>query len=248
MFGLSKGRKSEKLNITFSAEKSILANIPAPTKANKQLPSYFKALPPQIDANPTSATVKRCVPFLEAASAGYIISLWCDVFVRAHGDDISFEFPQNLPMPSSMSAHGGGQIKGHPMEKKPFGNVPLKWHSPWVVSTTAGVSCMFTSPMNHLETRFKILDGVVDTDTYYQAVNFPFVWTGGEGDFYIQKGTPLVQVIPFVRTEFEHSIAVLDTDKNQGVANQLGTVLKDGYKTMFHHKRRDSGATSTLGM
>lgn len=248
MMGFRKKTEPLKLNVTFSAKREILASVPPPTRANKQLPDYFKSIPPQSDTSPSSGTVKRCVPFLEAASAGYIIPLWCDVFVRAHGGDISFEFPPNLPMSSSMSAHGGVQVKGHPLEKRPFGDIPLKWHSPWTIKTSDGVSCVFTAPMNHLETRFKILDGIVDTDTYYNAVNFPFVWTGGEGDFYIQKGTPLVQVVPFIRSEFEHRIEVMDDEKNAEVVNRLGTVLKDGYKTMFHHKRRDSGATSTLGM
>lgn len=248
MFNRDKSRPSDPMKITFSAARSILEAIPAPTKANKQLPGYFKAIPPQSEPSPSTGTVKRCVPFLEAASAGYIISLWCDVFVRAHGTDISFEFPQNLPMDASMSAHGHVQVKGHPLENRPFGDIPLKWHSPWTIATPPGVSCIFTSPMNHLETRFKVLDGVVDTDTYYNAVNFPFVWTGGEGDFYIQKGTPLVQVIPFVRTDFDHSIVALDEEKNSTVVAKLGTVLKDGYKTMFHHKRKSSDTTSMLGM
>lgn len=224
-------------NIEFCIKKELIGVVPNPMKANKFLPDWFKRLPPQMDANPLTGTVKRCVPFLEATSAGYIIPLWADVFVKAHNGNISFEFSPNVPLETSLSAHTDKQINGHPYERRPYGNVPLKWHNPWTIKTSGGVSCLFTSPLNHLETRFKILDGVVDTDTYYNPVNFPFVWTGGEGDFYIQKGTPLVQVIPFKRTEFKHSVVPLDVEKQQQTANKLGTVLKDGYKRMFHHKR-----------
>ena len=61
-----------------------------------------------------------------------------------------------------------------------------------------------------MEKRFKVLDGVVDTDTYYNNINFPFIWTGGSGEFVIPKGTPLVQVIPFRRESSEFSVGAID--------------------------------------
>lgn len=233
--------KKQQNKITFSVKKELLGGVlPQPKKANKFLPDYFKKLPPQLTSNPQSGTVKRCVPFLEATSAGYIIPLWTDVFVRATNGDLNFEFPSNAPLDSSLSSHEQQQIPDHPYSQRPYGNMPLKWHNPWTISTSEGVSCLITSPLNHLETRFKILDGVVDTDKYYNPVNFPFIWIGGEGDFYIPKGTPIAQVIPFRRVEFDFSVSELDQDRQTSVANKLGTVLRDGYKKMFHYKFRDN--------
>ena len=52
----------------------------------------------------------------------------------------------------------------------------------------------------------QILAGVVDTDRYQAPVNFPFVTIAGDGTHALEKGTPLVQVIPFRRDEIEASV------------------------------------------
>ena len=41
--------------------------------------------------------------------------------------------------------------------------------------------------------------GIVDTDTYRAPIHFPFFATGEDGLHVIEKGSPLVQIIPFRR-------------------------------------------------
>jgi hypothetical protein len=94
-----------------------------------------------------------------------------------------------------------------------------------------------------METRFKVLDGVVDTDTYHNHVNFPFLWTGGDGEFFIPKGTPLVQVIPFVRSEAHLEVVALDETKVENVRSTLGTKLKNGYRDEFWSRRKGVDAS-----
>ena len=43
--------------------------------------------------------------------------------------------------------------------------------------------------------------GVVDTDTYTALIHLPFFATGPDGVHVIERGTPLVQVIPFRRAD-----------------------------------------------
>ena len=185
--------------------------FPSPVPAYKKIPDYFKAIKPQVDDSPQTSTVKRCVPFLDALSEGFIIPLWADVRVLAKGGQLSVEFPDTYPL-QSLGSHSYEQIPNHPMASKLYGQIALKFMNPWVIETEAGYSCLFTSPLNHMETRFKILDGIVDTDNYYNLVNFPFLWTGGEGEFFIKKGTPLAK---------------------------MGTVMKEAYKTMYWSGKRD---------
>lgn len=229
--------KARDVTVEFFANQTQIDAFPHPRPARKFIPKYFASLKPQSEPHPKSGTVKRCVPFLDALTHGYIIPLWCDVYVRANNGDLTIEFPENLPMQSSLSPHGYAQIKNHPLSSEPYGNIPVKWHNPWGVKTPKGWSCLFTSPLNHLETRFKILDGIVDTDTYYNQVNFPFIWTGGDGEFVIQAGTPLVQVIPFKRTETKCVIVQQDEDKRASVNAKLGTALRNGYRRFFWNKR-----------
>ena len=226
------------MKTTFSCDAHLLSVIPNPIPAIKAAPDYFRQVKPQSDNHPSSGTVKRCVPFLDALSAGFIIPIWCDVYVFARNGELSIDFPPNFPQPETLGSHSSAQIPKHPLANKPYGNVPMKWINPWVIETEPGVSCIFTPPLNHMETRFKLLDGVVDTDTYYNNINFPFLWTGGDGEFFIAKGTPLVQVIPFRRESHELEISATDLDKRKSVTSTLGTKLKNGYRDELWHGKK----------
>jgi hypothetical protein len=226
------------MKVLFSCESRLLGVIPNPVPAIKAAPDYFRQVKPQSDAHPSNGTVKRCVPFLDALSTGFVIPLWCDVYVLARKGELSIDFPPNFPQGETLGTHGSMQIPRHPLSSKPYGNMPMKWINPWVVETEPGVSCIFTPPLNHMETRFKLLDGVVDTDTYYNNVNFPFLWTGGDGEFFIAKGTPLVQIIPFFRGDQQLEVGEIDGSKRQAVLSTLGTKLKNGYRDELWHRKK----------
>jgi hypothetical protein len=224
------------MKIQFSCEPHLRGAIPDPRPAVKLLPEYFKKLKPQVNSHPSSGTAKRCVPFLDALSSGFIIPLWSDVFVHASNGELKIDFPENFPLKQSLGHHSFDQIEGHPYSNTSYGKFPMKWINPWLIKTEENVSCLFTSPFNHLERRFKIFDGCVDTDTYYNHINLPFIWTGGDGQFLIQKGTPLVQVIPFRREAVELEISDCDELKIKNTTAILGTKIKDGYRDEFWHK------------
>lgn len=225
--------------IKFSIDETLRDVFPEPKRSSKYLPEYYKKLSSQSDTNPKSGTAKRCVPFMDAVTAGYIIPLWSDVYVTADNGEIELTFPDNLPINESLGHHGYEQLEDHPASDTPYGKDFMKFINPWIVETPPGVSCLFTTPLNHFETRFKLIDGIVDTDNYYNQVNFPFIWTGGDGEFFIEKGTPLVQVIPFVRYDFnDYEITTIDYQRNEKTLALLGTVLKFGYKKYFWHKRK----------
>jgi len=221
--------------VKFSCDKGLVGVIPNPDRAIKFAPSYYKQTKPQSSESPKTGTVKRCVPFLDALSAGFIIPMWCDVYVVARGGEFHIDFPPNYPLKDTFGTHSEKQFTGHPLQNKPYGKIPMKWMSPWIVETETNVSCMFVSPLNHIETRFKLLDGVVDTDTYYNNINFPFLWTGGDGEFFIAKGTPLVQVIPFRREAHGFEVSAIDPDRRSAVLATLGTKLKNGYRDELRH-------------
>lgn len=221
------------MKIKFVCEKHLLGSIPDPVRSVRAAPNYYKNIKPQIDLNPQNSTVKRCVPFLDAISAGFIIPLWADMHVFARKGEFEVNFPKHFQQPETLGFHSEDQMPSHPMSKMPYGNLLMKFINPWVIETDPGVSCLFTSPLNHMQKNFKILDGVVDTDTYYNNVNFPFVWTGGDGEFFFEKGTPLVQVIPFRREQQDIEISVVDGDKKQKVVSVLGTRMKNGYREEF---------------
>ena len=148
--------------------------FPSPVPSQKLFPDYFKNLSPTVASGgpkALSSSAKKCVPIKDALSSGFIIPFWSDVSVVAENGNLQINFPPNLQMENSLSQHSHEQIIDHPLSKIPYGDIPLKWHNPWIIETQKGYSCLFTSPLNHLETRFKLFDGVVDTDNYYQQIN-----------------------------------------------------------------------------
>jgi hypothetical protein len=234
------------MKIKFLCESSIRGAIPSPVPAIKAAPEYYKKIKPQIGDHPNDSTVKRCIPFMDAMSSGFIIPLWADVFIRASGGNITLDFPIGWPSKYQLGSHSPDQIPNHPLSNKKYGNITLKWVNPWVIETEPGVSCLFTGPLNHLDPRFKVLDGVVDTDTYYTQVHFPFLWQGGDGDFFIPRGTPLVQVIPFRREEVSMSVEVMDEEKEKISMLKLMSKMKDRYKTDFWHKGKEKNLKDVI--
>lgn len=185
--------------IEFATKPEFYGAIPEPTPANKAMPDWYKSLSQYTDGGNErnelgAATVKRCAPFMEAMTLGWIIPLVGKAEITAKDGSVesSWDFPESL-----LSPHGMGQVGG---ENFPASDWPiLKWNNFWTMKLPEGYSALITSPMNRIEPRWQVFSGVVDLDNYYNFVNAPFMWTGGEYDGIIDEGTPLVQVIPFKR-------------------------------------------------
>ena len=140
-----------------------------------------------------------------------------------------------------ISRHGWMQV-GELCDLKKFdlGRVLLKFANPWVIETPKGWSVQFKNPANNWSNEIQLLEGVVDTDTYHQQVNFPYVWTGSEiGEWIIPKGTPLVHVIPFKREKTELEVGTYDLNKMAKTQAKLASVFVDRYRRYFWHKRKE---------
>lgn len=209
------------------------ADIEQPKPASKLVPDWYKNMEsyvgkekkPMGDAS-TSATIKRCMPVLDAITAGYIIESPADVWVSKKDERQWFEWSDF----GLISFHPIEQAPEHPA-RKPF---PYpKWNNPWSITTPKGYSTLFVQPM-HRESVFTILPGVVDTDTYSAPVNFPFVINDPNFEGLIPKGTPIVQVIPFKRDSWNMEIGTKeDFDRQNKINKKLQSKFFDRYKSMF---------------
>ncbi|ODN67821.1 DUF6065 family protein [Methylobrevis pamukkalensis] len=176
-------------------DKGVIAE---PVPAKTHMPDWFRKLPAfdreQRSVTDTGLTVKRCMPFLDAMTTGWILPLAASVRldIRDEGRTVEAGWEFDKPM---ISNHGSHQVAGHPSEPRP----PCKFHNYWSVRTPKGWSCLFVPPLNRPSKLFEVVAGVVDTDTYTAHIHFPFFATGEDGLHVLEKGTPLVQVIPFRR-------------------------------------------------
>jgi hypothetical protein len=209
------------------------ADIEQPKPASRLVPDWYKNMDsyiskekkPMGDAT-TSATIKRCIPVLDAITAGYIIESPADVWVSRKEEGQWFEWSDF----GLISFHPIEQAPEHPA-RKPF---PYpKWTNPWSIKTPKGYSTLFVQPF-HRESIFTILPGIVDTDIYTPPVNFPFVINDPTFEGLIPKGTPIAQVIPFKRDSWNMEIGNKDDFNSQNkISKKLQSKFFDRYKTMF---------------
>lgn len=172
--------------------------IAEPVPAKAALPDWFRKIPAIDKAHlaPTNngLTVKRCMPFLDALSTGWIIPLAATVRLEVKDGgrtvDAGWEFDRTM-----VSNHGPHQVAGNPNEPRP----PCKFHNYWTIRTPEGWSCLFLPQLNRPHPAFEILAGIVDTDSYRSLIHFPFFASADDGLYVIEKGTPIAQAIPFRR-------------------------------------------------
>jgi hypothetical protein len=191
-----------KLAIEFSCAAENEGIIPAPFAAKNYLPNWFRVLPAinteVVSAKNSGLTVKRCMPFLDAMTAGWIIPLAATMRLEIKNEgsqvDYGWDFDKKLA-----ANHGSHQVKGHPLGHLP----PCKFLNFWTIRTPPGWSSIFVTPLNRPNGVFELAAGIVDTDSYDELVHFPFFATGPDGLHVLEKGTPIAQVIPFNRESIE---------------------------------------------
>lgn len=206
---------------------------PVPYPAKKSIPEWYKQTG-NFDAKTNLVkTIKKCPPFLDAFTTGYIIPFAsnCTIKVKEErqvtyaGDGTMF-----------VSMHVKSQYADSPWKNK----IVMKYSSPWIIETPPGWSCLFLHPLNDSNNNFTTIAGIVDTDTYRLPVNFPFIVNANAGkEFTLTRSTPMVQVIPFFRQEWEHEIKDINLQEWQSHQKAIGDSWgTDGYKELFHQKKK----------
>ena len=215
--------------------------LPEPIPAVKKMPEWYKSIPryitkekkPSIENNQTTGTIKTCMPVLDVMTAGYLILSSVDIYISKTEQGTFYQWAND----DAVTFHPQSQLTGYPkLEKKmKLEGVP-KFTNRWIVQTPRGYSCLFMTPF-HRDLPFTILPAIVDTDTYFNAVNFPFL---PDPDFegLIPKGTPIVQVVPFKRDSWEMSVEHLSDSKDSQnnflkVTRGLTTQFFDRYKRNY---------------
>ena len=174
--------------------------IPEPYPARKLMPEWFKALPPKINRENKieNSTIKRCAPFLDAMTVGWIIPLVADVEFITNGDgsgvEYKWSFSRAMVENHSVSQISDGKVP-HPQTPKP----PMKFINWWAIKVPPGYSVLFVPPLNRQDPRYTCMSGFVDCDGYFEFINFPFFFNETNYTGLVEAGTPLVQAIPIRR-------------------------------------------------
>jgi hypothetical protein len=196
-------QKGDEMTLTFRCPPELAGALPEPIPAVLGLPDWFKAMP-QRAINPRSGfeqeTLKRCPPFIDAMTYGFLIPLATDLKVQ------DGEFTWNLAVPpaaldrsiSPIDFHDPIQAVGSPFYDDD--RYIIKFVNFWTIEAPPGYSLLFTHPVNRRDLPFTALTGLVDCDTYRDVpVQFPAYWHDPAFNGVLAKGTPLVQCLPVKR-------------------------------------------------
>jgi hypothetical protein len=193
----------------------------------KQMKSYISGKKEVFPNAELPQTIKKCMPVFDTITAGYIIPTYVDVYVRIENDAPYFSWAAY----DAINFHSLEQLDKHPNAN---GFSAPKWRNPWGIKLPKGYSALFVPPMHNPNGFFKVLEGIVDCDTYTAPVNFPFLMNDTKFEGLIPAGTPMVQVIPFKRENWEMSIGQEEEHREmQKVILKLNHKFFDRYKTMF---------------
>ena len=199
--------KRREQTITFHCRAEDHGVIAEPVPARTVLPAWLRRLPgvdpERLSPTDDAITVKRCMPFLDALSTGWILPLAAAVRLEITDGgrtvNAGWDFDREM-----VSTHAPFQVAGNPYEPRP----PMKFHNHWTIRTPPGWSCLFVPPLNRPDDIVEIFSGVVDTDTYTAPVHLPFIATGPDGLHVLPKGRPLAQVIPFQRASVQLPVSI----------------------------------------
>lgn len=230
------------MDIKFIASsKRHFDNFDPPVPASKILPEWYKQQGKYMDnkftiadnGNP-SHTIKGCMPVFDMMTAGYIFKMPADAnFEKTESGDYNIQW--SVDSLRVVESHG---IRQYDKIAIPEGFHPtaFKFVQPWAIKTPPGYSCLFISPTYNFDLPFYTFPAIVDTDKHPIPVNFPFLLKEGfEG--IIEMGTPMMQVIPFKREGWKHSLSYSDLPVDYLFEGAKRKII-NRYKTFFRTQKR----------
>jgi hypothetical protein len=191
-------------------------NYPKP--AIKFIPDWYKKMPQfsngdkklkfPIDSGMPNSTLKKCVPFLDAMTSGYMAYLDEDVFVEQVNNEPFIRWRSSDEI---ITWHTPDQYEGVHIPDTHHTMV-AKWANHWTITLPKNYNILFSHPSNRLDLPFFTLSGLVSLNTYPIPVQFPFILKKGfEG--IIEAGTPVCQLNIIKNESWKSKVLKFDPEK-----------------------------------
>jgi hypothetical protein len=219
--------------------------FPQPIPATQKIPDWWKSQESYLDndqevQNGTlKLTVKKCQSVFDAMSFGYYLLCPMDIHIDATEDRLKIQLTSEIQNMDKqiISEHLAEQLSKYPIPEY-FHKQVMRIHPMWLISTEKGYSSLFTSPIHGDSIPVQAFQGVIDTDEYPSDGYLTFfVKKGFKG--ILKQGTPIIQVIPFKREEWE---STLTKDRNSDIfiaekRVAVRSVFQNGYRLKFWNKK-----------
>lgn len=214
-----------------------LHNLYKPVPAKNFLPEWFKKLSPTDDHG--HLTGKSCRGIFDVMASGYMM-LW-PFDAEIYKDDNGKLAIKNIRKMGStdFSPHPHFQIEGYPdLNLQNQAEGVQKLVTPYRIKTPPGTSMLMTQPAYRPDLRVEVAPGIIDTDGYYGTMNVLFMIkeTNSKRRIKISAGTPIAQLIPFVRGEWQLTYGGVEEKKAEANDIMAENIDKFYQKHMWDRK------------
>jgi hypothetical protein len=214
----------------------------SPVPSNTTIPKWYKQISPFANKDkelkfPTerlapNVTVKKCMPFFDALTTGYMFVLDDDVFVDEDNGQPIIRWRSDETI---VTSHTPDQFDGFIIPEE-YHHLIAKWHNDWEIKVPKGYSVYFTHPSNRFDLPFHTLSGIVDCDKYEIGVHFPFILKKGFKGI-IEKGTPVCQLIIVKREKWKSIKEKFNEESVYIKHRKFNSSFSGAYKNFYREKK-----------
>lgn len=216
---------------------------PKPFPASQAIPQWWKDATPYsvsknnpdgkkliIENHESNASFKKCTPMLDMLSSGYVVPLWADVQVKIKNDQPSLNWRVKNPVFDLHNGHGIEKPDG-------YHQVKYKFINQWIPKLPRGYSALITPCFGYPNNVFRIISAVIDYDKTTHAL-FPPVYIKEGFEGIVEKGTPMFQIIPFKRSNWDSEFSFLkDGDFEIQLDRDVKATIVNNYIKNFWEKK-----------
>lgn len=230
--------------------------IPEPYASYKHVPKWYADTPMikrskcpfkffENNGIGKNITVKGCPGITDFLTYGYVIPAWTNFFLREvdGGMYINWENPNTV----HYQLHEKNEYSGMSDDQLPLYDGFHKINSPWYIKTSPGISCMYLHPYWERENRFTSVSAIIHSDVTPAPIKWFFEWHRKLPTDHmnydlqtIKRGTPLLYVFPFQRTNFKSQINYVSSKKMHNMDNQAIFRNQDWYDQSIYQRARKS--------
>jgi hypothetical protein len=215
----------------------------APKSAKAYIPNWYKNTPVKSEKNMDfdeigipQLNIKHCMPFIDALTTGYTLETPYDVMIYEEEGILKYTTASVVDSPNMNII--GHRSHANVTDFDGFYETEMIWKTHWRAKTPKGYSVLITHPLSRIDLPFFTLSGVIDSDHFYHTPigSIPFYIKAGFKGL-IPAGTPMYQIIPFKREDWDSSLVPYSEDVKRQRNYQIRKYLWGGYKTLFRQKK-----------
>jgi hypothetical protein len=184
------------------------------------------------------------MPMLDAMTAGYIFVVPTDIHINAtHPELLDFWLDDDMRRYSGdiLSRHSHSQYSNYPIDLEKYHASVLRVNPLWAIETPEGYSTLFIDPIHRQPSPIHALSGVIDTDSYASEGYLSFL-VDKKFNGVIKQGTPLIQLIPFKREDWDSKWSNVILDNRKQLDEQHTRLkhsnIEHAYRKVFRKLKR----------